>query len=550
MPSNVFDYQLQQLPMHNLTTAIQSIQKPYRFDILDTNYQLIVKVTRCNTESFEYGGITYVGKLFNRSNYPKHLEKSLSQQQNQPEPSLASGSRAPDVQQPFSQADQQTQSRKRKHSDSPAPQDHNKTSDINLRPQKHPRTTSESTMVLTSNEIQIQPSTLVTFFTKTFKVPLTFLQHRYCLQSMFHVLHDHFNEHKSVRGSRTSLKMEKSKVQNALAGHPLASKILNEIPLTLDKLVKTFRLKILQEKLILKGVYTNFTQPDNSGIQFSDPIQVPQPSAGISEMDLDQPEPPDELSEKSSNCTHYTRSAKTKSVTECSIEVSQDSVSSKSSNATVHAPEGVVGKTLINSHTQHALFKHLLMNTSQEYQASIGVEALSHSTSTKWKPVSPSDEVLTELQVAVAGRTDFTISETSKFESTVQWEHGGKNFTRFSKHKGNSYVQFETGGRVNFGTIDEIFRVVGNKSPFFLVKPFTVLQGLDESRNPFRSLPYLKATVMYHSYQKVQCVLVDKMFGHVAVRVNPPNTFNISHATVSIVALRSMFQKYLKTSLL
>ncbi|EGF99108.1 uncharacterized protein MELLADRAFT_113004 [Melampsora larici-populina 98AG31] len=241
-------------------------------------------------------------------------------------------------------------------------------------------------------------------------------------------------------------------------------------------------------------------------------------------MELDQPEPPEELSEKSSNRTHYTRSAKTKLVTECSIEVSQDSVSSKSSNATVHAPEGVVGKTLINSHTQHALFKHLLMNTSQEYQASIGVEALSHSTSTKWKPVSPSDEVLTELQVAVAGRTDFTISETSKFESTVQWEHGGKNFTQFSKHKGNSYVQFETGGRVNFGTIDEILRVV----------------GLDESRNPFRSLPYLKATVMYHSYQKVQCVLVDKMFGHVAVHVNPPNTFNISHATVSIVALRSM----------
>ncbi|EGF99532.1 uncharacterized protein MELLADRAFT_112571 [Melampsora larici-populina 98AG31] len=201
---------------------------------------------------------------------------------------------------------------------------------------------------------------------------------------------------------------------------------------------------------------------------------------------------------------------------------------------------GVVGKTSINAHTQHVLFKHVLTNTSKEYRASIGVESLSHSTQTKWKLVAPSDEVLTALQAAVSGRTDFTISDTSKFESTVQWEHGGKNFAQYSKHQGNSYVQFEMGGQVNFGYINGIFCVIGHKSPFFIVRPFTPLQGRNESHNPFRSLPYLKATVMYHSHQEVKCVPLDQMFGHVAVRVNHPNTYNISHPTVSIVSLRSM----------
>lgn len=199
---------------------------------------------------------------------------------------------------------------------------------------------------------------------------------------------------------------------------------------------------------------------------------------------------------------------------------------------------------MLNSHTQHSVFKHLLSNVSQDNQKEYGIDKLCQPKALKWTAFTPSDEIISALKPALSSLEMSVETSTPRMESTSQWTHAGKHFSPFSKHKGNSLIQFQSTNQTRFGKIKHIIRLIGQPNVIFVVQPFMPLEGPDIRRSPYHSFPLLKATVLYDLLQTIECIMSNNIFGHCALRKNPPGSFKISQPTVSLVSLRSMVRSY------
>lgn len=193
---------------------------------------------------------------------------------------------------------------------------------------------------------------------------------------------------------------------------------------------------------------------------------------------------------------------------------------------------------MIQRHAQRSNFRHLLTNMPKADQTRLGLEDLSITTHSKWRPFSPTSNILPDI---INTLSIFSLLEPDgtlpALENTDYWKHASKIYSPTSVHRGNSCVQLHQN---EFGIIQKIFRIVQTGQVFFIVNCFSPLQGTDILCNPYRLLPHLKADVFYRESSVTKCITVDHLFGHCVVFENVPETFGILKATNIVVSLRSM----------
>ncbi|EGF98173.1 uncharacterized protein MELLADRAFT_69511 [Melampsora larici-populina 98AG31] len=220
----------------------------------------------CSTRQFIRDGETHSGRLFHRTNYPRHLMAS----QACPANSLQQSSELTAQVNPVAtvcpsightamhitaqvQAGLNTVSRKKRHR-SPNESEGPSTSSSFHRQQpirKHPRLESKEINNNETGQSQTHGKLTSTiqyahkFDTRAFYTSRTLLQHTSCVQSMIHVLHNYILKNQAVNACQTSLRMEHHKLQTLLARTNANSEpIWKEIPLTVKKLVSTFHLDV------------------------------------------------------------------------------------------------------------------------------------------------------------------------------------------------------------------------------------------------------------------------------------------------------------------
>lgn len=241
----------------------------------------------CATEIFEFGGQTHQGRLFHRTNYKRHEENSIAQSKKTAYPSKLAG---PNKTQTEDEPVASTSNRRKRarSSSTSSTQDTNykrhqansiSQNNTSSYPSKLPGATenqSEDLLVASSSNgrkwpissstgstqdrlparpqktsrkvapiapVPSAPPTVFTSFTtRSFVVPLVFLQNKACVQSMFQVLYNHFETRMSVQGTRRALVLERDKVKRFLVKDPLGFDFSTEIPLSLDKLISLFGL--------------------------------------------------------------------------------------------------------------------------------------------------------------------------------------------------------------------------------------------------------------------------------------------------------------------
>ncbi|EGG10413.1 uncharacterized protein MELLADRAFT_102964 [Melampsora larici-populina 98AG31] len=198
---------------------------------------------------------------------------------------------------------------------------------------------------------------------------------------------------------------------------------------------------------------------------------------------------------------------------------------------------------MIKQHTQRANYLHFLRNVPSDYAEDIGADIILQSSLPKWKPCELSSDVLASTQPILHA---MGLATSVNFDSTTSWRHGGKNFSIYSEHVGNSYIEFEYDGHKRSGVIQHIIRPQQTSTPIFVLHIFPDLDPVDENRSPYRLLPHLHATVKYNVDLSLLSIGTNQIFGHCAALHNSPGKFGISKATVSL-GIADMSMSYEKT---
>ncbi|EGG06657.1 uncharacterized protein MELLADRAFT_63283 [Melampsora larici-populina 98AG31] len=200
----------------------------------------------------------------------------------------------------------------------------------------------------------------------------------------------------------------------------------------------------------------------------------------------------------------------------------------------------IVGQTMIKQHTLKTIFTNLCENTPPIYAALIGAQTLMKTGRTHWKPFTVSPEISETLKPVLI---QMGFIDIPKLESVSIWKHAGKSYSTFTKHVGNSRIEFKFQGKSSFGEIQHILRIASHSTPIFVINPFSALTPVDNLKSPFQSLPYLHASVLYQQYQPSVAIPMNCLFGHIALVENPPGTLDISLLTLYVVSLRSLTDK-------
>lgn len=192
----------------------------------------------CHNERFEYNDQIHSGRLFHRTNFRRHLEKSKNNN-NTPSRSTNTNDGPSNLQSSVntlgSHREHIQSSEKRK--DRSDNEDESLDNEDVHRPKK---------MRISENGFITRPAiTLMTFPTESYKIPQKFLQHEMCLESMMNVAYNHIFHKKSNRSCRKSLAFEKNRVKKLMtSANPKSMPFWKEIPATIEDLMKRFHLNI------------------------------------------------------------------------------------------------------------------------------------------------------------------------------------------------------------------------------------------------------------------------------------------------------------------
>ncbi|EGG09683.1 uncharacterized protein MELLADRAFT_103726 [Melampsora larici-populina 98AG31] len=197
----------------------------------------------------------------------------------------------------------------------------------------------------------------------------------------------------------------------------------------------------------------------------------------------------------------------------------------------------VVGQTMIKKHTQRGFFLNFLRNIPPKYAKEIGANIILRAAATNWKPYSPSSEIAAAIKPILH---EMDCDTALQFQMTSSWKFGGKCFSTYAEHHGDSYVEFIHQGTKGYGVIHYIIRSHEHAQPMFVLHVFRDLDSQDEHKNPYRLLPHLNATVKYNHNLILKAFLTKDIIGHCAALHNPAQTFCINKPTVSLVGLQSM----------
>ncbi|EGG09196.1 uncharacterized protein MELLADRAFT_104527 [Melampsora larici-populina 98AG31] len=200
----------------------------------------------CHNERFEFDDQIHSGRLFHRTNFKRHLQKSKNNK-NTPMRSTNTNEVLSDqlssVNTLGSHGQQIQSSEKRKERS----ENEDKSSgdeDVH-RPKKIQR--------VENSNITLPAITLMTFPTESYKIPQKFLQHKMCLESMMNVAYDHIFHKKSNCSCRKSLTFEKTRVKKWMtSANPKSIPFWKEIPATIQDLLKRFHLKITPIETIIR----------------------------------------------------------------------------------------------------------------------------------------------------------------------------------------------------------------------------------------------------------------------------------------------------------
>ncbi|EGG12440.1 uncharacterized protein MELLADRAFT_101675 [Melampsora larici-populina 98AG31] len=555
----------------------------------------------CSLRQFEKNGEILTGRLFHKTNYPRHLQASIAQATvNVPEDTLSTtaptttaqssnnistnihsvapvGSlkrpRSPEP--PSTSSSFHTESQPRlcqnaRLTDSTSNQETITARVLHKRPRSPDTGPTASTSRLPTDPPLPKNSRLTNaasyqlrLSTEEFYTPRVLLQHPSCVQSMISVLNDHLLRNASVKACHTSLQLEQLKVKSSFLSQDSSSKpIWDKIPNSLPKLIKCFHLeaRILRTLscpvcFALHGPPVG--TPTGKGLKKQQDASVTNGRyrvvesnlalGNLGDIDLGVSSASGSLLDSSINFSHsstqtqYDRAAKLKTDTETTQEPS-DNHSDKTvdSNGTIQVPKGPsltiteLEQTMMKKYQQRASFQQFLRNVPPDYAEQIGADIILQNSSPKKKNSSPSSDVCESIKPILE---KIGLTTCVNFEKTTSWRHSGKVFSTYSKHPGNSYVEFHHHGKKGVGVIHHIIYPESHSTPIFVLHVFPPLDPIDENRNPYRLVPHLHATVMYNEDLSLQSILPEHLFGHCAALHNQPGTFSISKATLSLNCL-------------
>ena len=189
----------------------------------------------CSQETFELHGELQTGVLFNRTNYPRHLEAIQQVRRETPQfnPSTSGRVPSPALATTF-QTQLPTQPLHPAKNSRPAPSDDDEEDNSATRPRKALRHTDRS---------ELEPGQIIlTLNTERFKIPLVLLLHPQCIQALFNTLNDHLNHRKSRSSCCQTLKLERRRITEffVISNQTDCS---NEIPVTIEKVLNMFHLQ-------------------------------------------------------------------------------------------------------------------------------------------------------------------------------------------------------------------------------------------------------------------------------------------------------------------
>jgi hypothetical protein len=166
-------------------------------------------------------------------------------------------------------------------------------------------------------------------------------------------------------------------------------------------------------------------------------------------------------------------------------------------------------------------------------------EYLQQNRQTNWiaKKLSPEAfDALQKLGILGADKTSF-----SEFDITTSIVISNKPHSTYNKTPGNSYISYSLDSSKRAGTITDIVKLPDVSQPVLVVKSLKFLEGKDEVKNPYASLPgLLNASVIYDLHGDYQVVACHQVIGQLVVQHNAPGTFDIACPTLSIVELTNL----------
>jgi hypothetical protein len=112
---------------------------------------------------------------------------------------------------------------------------------------------------------------------------------------------------------------------------------------------------------------------------------------------------------------------------------------------------------------------------------------------------------------------------------------GGKRFTGYDQHAGNSQVEFRLGSDQRFGHIEKIFSSPETpQKTWVIVKP---LKEVAQPKDPYQDYPDLNCQLVQVEHEVVVVIPKEDIIGHAAMLRHKSGTFGLSTETYSAVGL-------------